>query len=593
MPRHKPVSISSTGAWTLGKGTHYFFDTGLAGGLLNIVERNETVVDLGAVPDITCNTCDSFGIAAEGFDGVRDISERTRGVVQYRDLTVPFLPCPKYDWVFSLEVAEHIPRMHETAYLSNINCSARKGLVLSWAQPGQAGHGHVNARRRRELHALLGNYHFVMQPNATRALREQSNTTWFRWNLIVFARGKYVPPPSGPPAPLRRTNYERECYVASWDGERGVKARQRACRWPTDACAPLACANLSHTTDNFYDVEEARLVKKRTCKQRGSEVHVDSVTELMPRWRTREQPISPADGSCMGAILADGCDPMMRHSQLRENATSSAFCSVALVLLTRDVRHVPLLLGYARWFASVTFVFSEPATACESCGALARNKSLPVVECACVSEDAGSTASAMANAAHQLYARGVASADKCVTAGVVYMHGEFALHPRQFEEGATPLDDFWTPRGGLHAVRYHDPCCSSGSMTRLNKDKCAAVAGALGAKECCMAWTDFVYVPRHALSEFARLLQLPQLRGVLSEVAIPSVINHLVRKGGDRSTSWRLLPRCQGSKTAARLEMRQLWATHAGHCGHKWEFGRPYYDRWMGHLLRGGEGRCR
>ena len=56
--------------------------------------------------------------------------------MSYLDLTLPQYGLPLYDWVISLEVAEHIPAESEAIYLDNIVRHAREGVVLSWAVPG-------------------------------------------------------------------------------------------------------------------------------------------------------------------------------------------------------------------------------------------------------------------------------------------------------------------------------------------------------------------------------------------------------------------------------------------------------------------------
>ena len=57
--------------------------------------------------------------------------------VKFLDLTLPQYWLPRYDWVLSLEVLEHIPSDFETTVLDNIDRAAGHGVVLSWAVPGQ------------------------------------------------------------------------------------------------------------------------------------------------------------------------------------------------------------------------------------------------------------------------------------------------------------------------------------------------------------------------------------------------------------------------------------------------------------------------
>ncbi len=39
----------------------------------------------------------------------------------------------KYDWIISLEVAEHIPAQFESIYIDNLVKHAKEGIILSWA----------------------------------------------------------------------------------------------------------------------------------------------------------------------------------------------------------------------------------------------------------------------------------------------------------------------------------------------------------------------------------------------------------------------------------------------------------------------------
>ena len=64
--------------------------------------------------------------------------------MKYLDLTIPQYGLPAYDWIISLEVAEHIPKEFESTYLDNIVRHAVEGIIISWAIPGQDGVQHIN-----------------------------------------------------------------------------------------------------------------------------------------------------------------------------------------------------------------------------------------------------------------------------------------------------------------------------------------------------------------------------------------------------------------------------------------------------------------
>ena len=65
------------------------------------------------------------------------------------DLTNPALPLPVANWTLCLEVAEHIPKHLEAAFLANVAKTNSRGLVLSWAN--QPGNGHVNNKAPKQV----------------------------------------------------------------------------------------------------------------------------------------------------------------------------------------------------------------------------------------------------------------------------------------------------------------------------------------------------------------------------------------------------------------------------------------------------------
>jgi hypothetical protein len=57
----------------------------------------------------------------DAFDGAPYCEETSRGRVRFMDLTIPQFGIRQYDWIISLEVAEHIPKKYEAVYLSLLN----------------------------------------------------------------------------------------------------------------------------------------------------------------------------------------------------------------------------------------------------------------------------------------------------------------------------------------------------------------------------------------------------------------------------------------------------------------------------------------
>lgn len=128
-----------------------------------------------------------MGRDVEGMDG----SPRTVEVANCRvcDLALP--QTDKYspaDWVITLEVGEHIPAAHENVFLDNITGLARKGVIVSWAPPGQQGTGHVNCRSLDWVVEKMAERGFVFRHESTEKLRAAAGIGYFKTNLCVFTR---------------------------------------------------------------------------------------------------------------------------------------------------------------------------------------------------------------------------------------------------------------------------------------------------------------------------------------------------------------------------------------------------------------------
>ncbi len=183
---------SKTGAWLLEPQYEYNLDAPLAEAIAQLLLTEggaPSILDIGSGKGVYVRFLRAHGLRAHGIDGARDVTTVTNGLVQEWDLTRPLpQPCAQYDWVMSLEVAEHIPRPSEDTYLRNVNCSARTGVVVSWAPPGQAGNGHVNLRTRAEATERFRGLGFEPDEAASVTLRAAAKLSWFRRNTMVMRR---------------------------------------------------------------------------------------------------------------------------------------------------------------------------------------------------------------------------------------------------------------------------------------------------------------------------------------------------------------------------------------------------------------------
>ncbi|XP_063615728.1 uncharacterized protein LOC134788861 [Penaeus indicus] len=120
-----------------------------------------------------------------GYDGALNIEDITGGFVHYADISQPVHFGRKYDWVLSLEVGEHIPKKFETNYVDNLVRHACKGIVVSWAVIGQAGHHHINNQPMAYVQDLFESRGLLVDEEAQEKLREHSQLKHYK-HVFVF-----------------------------------------------------------------------------------------------------------------------------------------------------------------------------------------------------------------------------------------------------------------------------------------------------------------------------------------------------------------------------------------------------------------------
>jgi hypothetical protein len=162
-------------------------------------------------------------IRYRGYDGASNVESVTNGFVQWFDLTVP-LSLPVADWVISLEVGEHIPHKDEMNYVRNLHAHSCRGIIISWGNVLQGGHGHINNHRWSYIRDLFVELDYELDRElsdrmqaidirkarssdgtATHHLRSQGENQdymhaypWL-WKTVVFRRRE--PRTDGPCAP--------------------------------------------------------------------------------------------------------------------------------------------------------------------------------------------------------------------------------------------------------------------------------------------------------------------------------------------------------------------------------------------------------
>ena len=124
----------------------------------------------------------------EAYDGAPFAESVSSGRVKFLDLSIPQYGRPIYDWIISLEVAEHISPKHEKTFLSNLVRHAKTGIILSWAWPGQGGYSHVNEQNLTYVIDVMKNFGFERNLKDSQMLQSNCDWYWLKDNVNVYFR---------------------------------------------------------------------------------------------------------------------------------------------------------------------------------------------------------------------------------------------------------------------------------------------------------------------------------------------------------------------------------------------------------------------
>src|SRR5512147_1480448 len=158
-----------TGYFTEDTPIHHT-DDGLMAALASFLPAGAYVLDVGCGDGAYTRALRKAGIDCYGYDGNPNTPAITGGLCKIADFARP-LVLGLYDWVLCLEVGEHIPAEYESALLDNLDRHAKKGIILSWAVPGQGGREHVNERSNAYIKEQLAGLGFTNDLEAESLLR--------------------------------------------------------------------------------------------------------------------------------------------------------------------------------------------------------------------------------------------------------------------------------------------------------------------------------------------------------------------------------------------------------------------------------------
>lgn len=182
---YKDDKKNNTGYWSSEQRKTHITNDNLKLYLLDYYKKHNAkkVLDLGCgtggyIKFLKKNNINAIGV--DNCDICKDIEKW--------DLTKPYYNLS--DYVQSFEVGEHIPKKYESIFIENICNNAKKGIIMSWALPGQGGDGHINERSTLYIIRKIEKYGFKLNRDKTNKIRQNITNSpmfiYFRHNLLIF-----------------------------------------------------------------------------------------------------------------------------------------------------------------------------------------------------------------------------------------------------------------------------------------------------------------------------------------------------------------------------------------------------------------------
>lgn len=176
------------GIWNAEFAKHHQSSEKLAKWFANYLPKDIHVIDFGCGTGYYIGYLEQYGFTCTGIDGYKPEMPLCKDFLQL-DLTnyVDFeVQCS----VISLEVGEHLPKEAQETFVNNLVRHCDKHLVLSWAEIGQPGIGHINCRSQEDVISDIESRGFNLNKDATLDARNNidDNTDWFRRTLLIFER---------------------------------------------------------------------------------------------------------------------------------------------------------------------------------------------------------------------------------------------------------------------------------------------------------------------------------------------------------------------------------------------------------------------
>jgi hypothetical protein len=176
------------GVFTKEDAKHHQSSLNLAKWLVSYLPNDVPVIDFGCGNGYYVGYLEMHKFEAIGVDGLQPDVQLCKHFLK-KDLT-DLIHLPLKGSVISLEVGEHLPKIYQENFTHNLIKHCTKHLVLSWAEIGQPGIGHINCRSQEDVISDIESRGFKLNREATEDARNNidENCNWFRRTLLIFER---------------------------------------------------------------------------------------------------------------------------------------------------------------------------------------------------------------------------------------------------------------------------------------------------------------------------------------------------------------------------------------------------------------------
>lgn len=184
------MEINKKGFWECQNNENHYYDAILCDAIISFLKQENCkyVIDIGCGHGNYTKKINESGIICDGFDGNPHTEKLTEGLCKVKDFSEIQHFQILYDYALCLEVAEHIPAEYEPVFIDNLTGCNSKGIILSWAVPGQGGYGHFNERDNDYVIRRLTQKGYTLNTDQTNLLRKGANLPWFKNTLLIFRK---------------------------------------------------------------------------------------------------------------------------------------------------------------------------------------------------------------------------------------------------------------------------------------------------------------------------------------------------------------------------------------------------------------------